>query len=114
MRVSTDRAVSFIASQAGQRLGNETKLMQNLLDRLAGELKASVAGKRDYKACRTLAGKIQAAAKYTKDADQKRKWSQALSKIITGKEKFNSQPPNKKPKLIRDPCAEAIKKLQAS
>ena len=112
MRVSTDRAVAFIASQAGQRLGNETQLMQNLLDRLVEELKTSVAGKRDYKACRTLAGKIQAAAKYTKDPDQKRKWAQTLSKIITGKEKFNSQPSNKKPKLTRDPCADTIKKLQ--
>ncbi|MDP6637515.1 MAG: hypothetical protein QGG42_21660 [Phycisphaerae bacterium] len=111
MRVSTDRSVSTVASLAGKRLPKEPELMQNLLDRLTAELKASVAGKRDHKTCRTLAGKIKAAAKYTKDPDQKRKWAQALSAIIKGKEKFNAQPGKKKPRMILDPCASEIQRL---
>jgi len=113
-RVSTDPAVAFLARPAGKRLPKETQLMQSLLDRLTAELKKSVTAQRDIKNCRTLAAKINAAAKHTKDPDQKRKWTQVMSKIITGKEKFNSQPAKKKPKLIRDPCAEAIKSLLAS
>jgi hypothetical protein len=111
MRVSTDRAVATVASLARKRLPKEPELMQNLLDSLAAELKASVAGKRDYKKSRTLAGKIKAAAKYTKDEAQKRKWAQTLSAIIKGKEKFNSQPGKKKPKMVTDPCAGEIRKL---
>jgi len=114
MRVNTDRAVSTVAGLAGKRLPKDPQLMQNLLDRLAAELKASVSGKRDHKTCRLLASKIKAAAKYTKDAAQKRKWAKALSKIITGKEKFNAQPTKKKPRLVRDPCADEIKKLLAA
>ena len=114
MRVSTDRAVSTVAGLAGKRLPKEQQLMQNLLDRLAVELKASVAGKRDHKSTRLLASKIKAAAKHTKDPAQKRKWAQALSKIITGHETYNSQPAKKKPRLTRDPCANEIKKLLAS
>ena len=102
MRVSTDRAVATVAGLAGKRLAKDTELMQNLLDSLAAELKTSVAGKRDHKTSRTLAGKIKAAAKYTKDADQKRKWAQT---------KFNSQPDKKKPRMITDPCAGEIKKI---
>ncbi|MDP6542487.1 MAG: hypothetical protein QGH60_00765 [Phycisphaerae bacterium] len=114
MRVNTDRAVSTVAGLAGKRLPKDPQLMQNLLDRLAAELKASIAGKRDHKTCRLLASKIKAAAKYTKDPAQKRKWAQAMSKIIKGKETYNSQPTKKKPRLTRDPCADEIKKLLAA
>jgi len=111
MRISTDPAVATVASLARKRLGKEPELMQNLLDRLAADLKASVAGRRDHKTCLTLAGRIKAAARCAKDADQKRKWAQAMSAIIKGKEKFNSQPGKKKPRMITDPCAEEIRKL---
>jgi len=114
MRVNTDRAVSTVAGLAGKRLPKDPQLMQNLLDRLATELKASIAGKRDHKTCRLLASKIKAAAKYTKDPAQKRKWAQALSEIIKGKETYNSQPTKKKPRPARDPCADEIKKLLAA
>ena len=113
MRASTDRAVATLASLAGKRLPKEPQLMQNLMDRLATELKASVSGTRDHKACRLLAAKITAAAKHAKDADQKSKWARRLLEIIKGKETFNSQPTRKKPKLVRDPCANAIKALTA-
>ena len=114
MRVHTDPAVSFLAGEARRRMGKEPQLMQNLLDRLTAELKKSVAGQRDIKNCRLLAAKIKAAANHTKDPAQKRKWAQALSKIIKGQETFNSQPTKKKPKLTRDPCADEIKKLLAA
>ena len=114
MRVNTDRAVSTVAGLAGKRLPKDPQLMQNLLDRLAAELKASIAGKRDHKTCRLLASKIKAAAKYTKDPAQKRKWAQALSAIIKGKETFNSQPTKKKPRPTRDPCSDEIKRLLAA
>jgi len=114
IRVHTDPAVSFLAREARQQMGKEPQLMQNLLDRLAAELKKSIAGKRDIKTCRLLASKIKAAAKYTKDLAQKRKWAQAISKIIKGHETFNSQPTKKKPRPTRDPCADEIKKLLAA
>ena len=112
-RVSTDRAVSTVAKLARQRMDRDPQLMQNLLNRLTAELKTSIAGKRDHKTCRLLAAKIKAAARYTKDPAQKRKWAKALSAIIKGHETFNSQPGKKKPRPTRDPCADEIKKLLA-
>jgi hypothetical protein len=116
-RVSTDPAVSFLARPAGKRLPKDPQLMQSLLNRLSGELKASIAGQRDAKTCRMLASRINSAAKYTKDADQKRKWVKGLSKIITGRETFTPKTPKtakRKAKPQRDPCADAIKGLLGS
>jgi len=114
MRVSTDQAVSSLARLARQRMPKEPQLMQNLLDRLAAELKKSVTGQRDIKNCRLLAAKIKAAAKYTKDPAQKRKWAQGLSAIITGHETFKPKTTRKKAKPLRDPCADEVKKLLAA
>ena len=114
MRVATDPAVAFLARQAGQRLPEDPQLMQSLLDRLAAELKQSVTGQRDIKQCRLLAARIEAAAKHTKDPDQKRKWAEGLSKIITGHETFKPANARKNAKPLRDPCADAIEGLLAS
>jgi len=114
MRVSTDRAVASLAKLAGQRLPAESQLMQNLLDRLAAELKDSVTGRRDLKTCRLLAARIKAAAKYTRDPAQRRKWAQALSKIIAGRETFTPQTARKKAKAVRDPCADEVRNLLAA
>jgi hypothetical protein len=73
-----------------------------------------VAGQRDIKACRALAARIQAAGDAVKDADQKRAWAESLSKTIAGKETFTPQNARKNAKPLRDPCADAIKKLLAS
>ena len=114
MRVSTDQAVLSLARLAGQRMGKEPQLMQDLLDRLAVELKNSVACQRDIKNCRLLAAKIKAAAKYTKDPSQKRQWAQDLSKIITGHETFKPKTASKKTRPVRDPCADEVKELLAA
>ena len=114
MRVNTDRAVSTVAGLAGKRLPKDPQLMQNLLDRLAAELKKSITGQRDIKNCRLLAAKIKAAAKYTKDPAQKRKWVQVMSKTITGRETFKPKTAKKKAKPLRDPCADTIKALLAT
>lgn len=113
MRVRTDPAVALLAKQAGQRLPKDAELMQSMLDRLAAELKAAVAGQRDLKSCRRLAAKIEAAAKHTKDAEQKSKWAHQLSKIITGHETFKPKKARKNAKPLRDPCADAVNKLSA-
>ena len=114
MRVATDPAVAFLAREAGQRLPKDPQLMQSLLDRLTAELKQSVTGQRDINQCRLLAAKIKAAAKHTKDPDQKRKWAQGLSEIITGHETFKPKTARKDAKPLRDPCADTIKELLAS
>ncbi|MBL7224178.1 MAG: hypothetical protein ISS72_10015 [Candidatus Brocadiae bacterium] len=114
MRVATDPAVAFLAREAGQHLPKDPQLMQSLLDRLAAELKESVASQRDIKRCRLLAAKIKAAAKHAKDPDQKRKWAQGLSKIITGHETFKPKTARKNARPLRDPCADTIKELLAS
>jgi hypothetical protein len=114
MRVATDPAVALLAREAGQRLPKDPQLMQALLDRLAAELKESVAGQRDARQCRLLAAKIKAAAKHTKNPDQKRKWAEGLSKIITGHETFKPKTGRKAAKPLRDPCADTIKELLAS
>ncbi|NQU25867.1 MAG: hypothetical protein HQ567_31650 [Candidatus Nealsonbacteria bacterium] len=111
LRVSTDPSVLFLAKQAGQRMPDDTQLMQSLLDLLTAELKDSVAGQRDIENCRVLADKIEAAAKHTKDPDQKRKWTRGLSKIITGHETFKPQTAKKDAEALRDPCADAVKGL---
>ncbi|MHC4504073.1 MAG: hypothetical protein ACYTFI_12265, partial [Planctomycetota bacterium] len=110
-RVATDPAVALLARQAGQRMPKDSQLMQSLLDRLTAELKKSVAGQRDKKRCQLLAAKIKNAAKHTKNADQKRKWAQGLSKIITGHETFRPKNARKNAKPLRDPCANTIKGL---
>jgi hypothetical protein len=114
MRVATDPAVALLAREAGQRLPKDPQLMQSLLDRLAAELKESVAGQRDVKQCRLLAAKIKAAAKHTKDPGQKRKWAEGLSQIITGNEAFKPKNARQNAKPLRDPCADAIKELLGS
>ena len=114
MRVATDPAVAFLAKPAGQRLPKDPQLMQSLLDRLAAELKQSVTGQRDIKQCRLLAAKIKAAAKHTKDPNQKRKWAEGLSKIITGHETLKPANTRKNAKPLRDPCADTIEGLLAS
>jgi len=114
MRVSVDPAVSLLARQAGQRMPGYTQLMQSLLDRLATELKASIAGQRDIKTCRLLAARINAAAKYTRDPAQRRQWAQQLAKIIAGHETFKPKTTRKKTKVLRDPCADAIKGLRSA
>ena len=114
MRVATDPAVAVLARQAGQRLPKDPQLMQSLLDRLAAELKESVTGQRDARHCRLLAARIEAAAKYTKDPGQRRKWAQGLSRIITGHETFQPKTTRKNAKPLRDPCANTIKALLAS
>ena len=114
MRVATDPAVAFLARQAGQRLPKDPQLMQSLLDRLAAELKTSVTDQRDIRHCRLLAARIEAAAQYTKDPEQKRKWAQGLSEIITGHETFKPKTTRKNTEPVRDPCANTIKELLAS
>jgi len=114
MRVATDPSVAFLAKQAGQRLPEDPQLMQSLLDRLAAELKQSVTGQRDIQQCRLLAAKIEAAAKHTKDPDQKRKWAQGLSETIAGHETFKATNARKSAEPVRDPCAGTIEGLLAS
>jgi len=114
MRVATDPAVAFLARQAGRRLPDERQMVQSLLDRLAAEVKESVAGQRDIKRCRLLAARIKAAAKYAKDPGQKRKWAETLSQAIAGHETFKPKTARKHAKPLRDPCADAIKGLLAS
>jgi hypothetical protein len=113
MNVRTDPAVTFLAKQAGQRMPDHAQLMQSLLDRLTVDLKASVGGPREIKACKTLAEMIRAAAKHAMDANVKRAWIEALSKIIAGKESFTPKSRRKHAKPVRDPCADAIKGLLA-
>ena len=110
-RVATDPAIAYLAQQAGQRMPDNTQLTQALLDRLAGELKDSVAGPRDLKSCRLLATKIGAAAKFLREPAQKKKWASDLSKIIAGHETFIPKTTNKNARPVRDPCADAIKGL---
>ena len=114
LRVATDRSVLYVAKLAGQRMPEGAELMQPLLDRVTAELKASVAGDRDVKNCRLLAARIGAAAKYTKDADQKRKWLKGLSGVLAGKETFKLPTAGKKAEVVRDPCASTVKALLAS
>jgi len=114
MRVITDPSVAFLAKQAEQRLPDDRQLIQLLLDRLGAELKESVAGERDAKQCRLLSVKIEAAARHTKDPDQKRKWVECLSETIKGHETFTPTNARKGAKPLRDPCADTIQGLLAS
>ena len=112
-RVATNAAVPLLAKLSKQKMPPEAKLMQPLLDQVAGDLKASLAGERDIKACRDLAGKIGAAGNALKDQEQKRQWLAGLSKLIAGRETFTPRGAKKKAKALRDPCAQTITKLLA-
>lgn len=113
-RVSTNASVPLLARLSRQKMLPEAKLMQPLLNQVTGELKESVAGERDIKDCRRLAGKIWAAGNALKDQEQKRQWLEGLSKVIAGRETFKPRGAAKGAKALRDPCAETIRKLLAS
>ena len=113
-RVSTNPTVPLLAKLSRQKMPPEAKLMQPLLDQVTSELKESVAGERDIKACRQLAGKIWAAGNALKDQEHKRKWLDGLSKLIAGRETFKPPSAKRKAKALRDPCADTISKLLAA
>jgi len=113
-RIVTDPAATLLARLAGRRMAKETQLMQPVLDRVAAELKASVAAPRTLKACRALAAKVNATGRSIKDPDQKRQWLAGLGKILAGKETFAPRPAGKNAKPLRDPCADAVKALLSS
>jgi hypothetical protein len=110
-RVATDPTLSYLARLAGQKMPPETELVKPVLDRVAAELKASVAGERNIKNCRLLAAKIKGAGSSLKDPDQKRQWFEGLSKVIAGKETFKPAAAKKNAKPLRDPCADTVKQV---
>jgi len=112
-RVTTNAAVPLLARLSRQKMLPEAKLMQPLLSQVTAELKESVAGERDIKGCRQLAGKIRAAGNALKDQEQKRQWLEGLSKMIAGRETFKPRGAKKRAKALRDPCAATISKLLA-
>ena len=113
-RVVTNPTLPVLARLAGQKMPPEAELVKPLLERVAAELKTSVAGERNIKDCRLLAAKIKATGKYVKDPDQKRQWIEGLAKIIKGKETFKPRNARKNAKAVRDPCANTVKELLAS
>ncbi len=113
-RVSTHPAVPFLARLSGQKRRPESELMKPILDRVATELRESVAGKRNIKDCRQLAAKIKATGNCLKDPDEKRHWFEALSKVIAGRETFKSRNAKKNTKALRDPSADVINQILSS
>ena len=85
--------------------------MQGLLDRLAGEVRTSVEGARDLKACRALSDRITAAAKALPDDARRATWGSALLPLIKDRETFLAANAKKGAKPVRDPCADAIQAL---
>ena len=110
-RVATDPTLPYLARLAGQKMPPDAELVKPVLDRVAAELKESVAGERNIKNCRLLAAKIKGAADCVKDPDQKRQWLEGLSKVIAGRETFKPATAKKKAKPLRDPCADTIKQV---
>jgi len=110
-RLATNPAVSYLARLAGRKMPPDAELVQPVLERLAAELKASVAGDRNVKACRLLAAKVKGAAGGVKDPDQKRQWLEGLAKVIAGKETFKPAKAKRNAKPLRDPCADTIKQV---
>jgi len=112
-RVSTDASVPVLARLSGQKMSPELELMKPLLNRVASELKQSVAGKRNLKACRLLAAKIKAAGNSLKQPEQKRQWLESLSKVMAGHETFQPGGAKKNAKPLRDPCSDTINRALA-
>jgi hypothetical protein len=110
-RVATNPILPALARLAGQRMPPEAELVKPLLERLAAELKMSVAGDRDVKDCRLLAAKIKATGDCLKAPEQKRQWFEGLAKIIEGKETFKPRTAKKNAKAVRDPCADTINRI---
>ncbi len=113
-RVVTNPTLPALARLAGQKMPPEAELVKPLLERVAAELKTSVAGDRNIKDCRLLAAKIKATGNCLKAPEQKRQWLEGLAKIIKGKETFKPRNAKKNAKAVHDPCADTVKKLLAS
>ena len=113
-RIVTDETVPALAGLAGRKVPAETELIGPLLDQVASDLKASVSGDRELKACRTLAARITSVDKTLKDADIRRRWADLLAQTISGKEDFRPANARKNAKPLRDPCADAIAAMKAS
>ncbi len=107
-RVATDASVPLLARLSGQKMPPESELMKPILDRVATELKKSIAGERSIENCRRLAAKITATGACLKDPEQKRGWLEALSKVMTGHETFQPRGASGNAKALRDPCSDAI------
>ncbi|MBP7948805.1 MAG: hypothetical protein KA004_04050 [Verrucomicrobiales bacterium] len=106
-KILTDPCASTLAKLTRNKLPDATVLIQPVLDAVLAELKASVAGSRDPKACKDLAGRIGAVARQLKDAAQSAAWLQAMASTVKGREQF----PGKNGKPQNDPCADTIAKL---
>lgn len=111
-KVATDDCAKVLAKLTGAKLPSETELLRPLLDRVAGELKTSVAGTRDARSCKQLAARITALNKALKDEAIKSAWAGALASTIAGKEKFTPPNARKNAAPLRDPCADAIAALK--
>lgn len=111
-RLTLDASVPVTAKLAGQKMPPEKEQVQPLLDEVAARLQTGVAGARNLKDSRALAGQINAIAPQIRDAQQKSQWLEALSKTLVGHETFD-ETIRKKPVTRSDPCAEVVAKLTA-
>lgn len=113
-RLATHPALPLLARLSGQKMASEPQLIRPVLERVAAELKTSVADERNIEDCRVLAAKIKAVGDSLKDPDQKRSWLEGLSETIAGNETFRPASSRKDAQPTRDPCADAIEQsLQA-
>ncbi|MEN8127124.1 MAG: hypothetical protein ABFR90_04875 [Planctomycetota bacterium] len=104
-RISTDASILMLAKLSGQKMPPDSEMMKPILRQITLELRRSVKGRREVGKCRMLASKIKSAAGSLKNAEQKQRWLEMLSKIMTGHETFK---PNEKANAQRDPCLDVI------
>lgn len=110
-QVRTDPSVVAAAKLAGLKPAPADTGLATLRQSVGLALQNAVAGERDLKACRTLAARITALGKATKDAAALATWSKNLGVVIAGKETFRPKGAKPKAKPLRDPCADAIAAL---
>lgn len=111
-KVATDDSAKILAKLTGTKVPPESELLKPLLERVACELRNSVAGARDLKSCKHLAARINALNKALKDESLKTAWADALTSILAGKETFTPANARKNAAPLRDPCADAIAALK--
>jgi hypothetical protein len=113
-KVTIDASAKALAKLAHKKLADPTTLDKPLMDQVTTELKTAIAGDRDMKTCKQIAGEISALAKQDPDTSAVHTWLENLSSTISGHEEFTPANGKHNAKAQRDPCADTISQLLAT
>jgi hypothetical protein len=113
-KIAIDDSAKVLARLAHAKLPAAGVLDKPLLEQVTAQLQTSIAGDRDMKTCRQIAGEISAVAKQNPDSAEVHSWLENLATMINGHETFTAKNARRAGRVQRDPCADTIAKVLAT